>query len=72
MTIEQAKEIKSILVLIKDHIPSHMVDRIFHYYKTHFEPRAIKPCTCSPKYWNQMLIKLRDKVELVLSDEQGN
>ena len=72
MTIEQAKDIKNVLITIKDHIPSTHVDRIFHYYKSHISLKATKPCTCSPKYWNEMLIKLRDKVESVLANEPNN
>ena len=56
MTQEQALEVKDILLQIKDHIPATHVDRIFHYYKTYIDSNAHKPCTCTPKYWNEMLI----------------
>lgn len=72
MTEEQALEVKDILLQIKDHIPATHVDRIFHYYRTYIDNNAIKPCTCSPKYWNEMLIALRNKVESVLTNESTN
>ena len=67
MTLEQAQEVKDILKTIHDHIPATHVDRIFHYYKSYVNPDANKPCTCSPKDWNRMLIELKDKVENTLA-----
>ena len=67
MTLEQAQEVKDILKTIHDHIPATHVDRIFHYYKSYVNPDANKPCTCSPKDWNRMLIELKDKVEVTLT-----
>jgi hypothetical protein len=43
MTLEQALEVKSILLDIRDSIPATHVDRIFHYYKTYIDPNANKP-----------------------------
>ena len=67
MTLEQAQEVKSILLDIRDSIPATHVDRIFHYYKTYIDPNASKPCTCSPRYWNEFLIALKNKVEATLT-----
>jgi len=67
MNKEQALDVKSILVTIHDSIPATHVDRIFHYYKSYIDPNAGKPCTCSPKDWNRMLIELRNKVEATLA-----
>jgi hypothetical protein len=67
MTHTEALEVKDILLQIRDHIPATHVDRIFHYYKSFIDPNAGKPCTCSPKDWNRMLIQLRDKVEATLA-----
>ena len=67
MTQEQALEVKSILLQIRDSIPATHVDRIFHYYKSYIDPNAIKPCTCSPRYWNEFLIALKNKVEETLN-----
>ena len=67
MTLEQAQEVKDILITIHDHIPATHVDRIFHYYKSYVNLDANKPCTCSPKDWNRMLIELKDKVEVTLT-----
>ena len=67
MTLEQAQEVKDTLKTIHDHIPATDVDRIFHYYKSYIDPNAGKPCTCSPKDWNRMLIELRNKVENTLA-----
>jgi hypothetical protein len=67
MTLEQAQEVKDILKTIHDHIPATHVDRIFHYYKSYIDPHAGKPCTCSPKDWNRMLIELKNKVEATLA-----
>ena len=67
MTLEQAQEVKDILKTITDNIPATHVDRIFHYYKSYVNPDANKPCTCSPKDWNRMLIELKDKVEVTLT-----
>jgi hypothetical protein len=67
MTQEQALEVKSILLQIRDSIPATHVDRIFHYYKMYIDPNASKPCTCSPRYWNEFLIALKNKVEETLN-----
>ena len=67
MNKEEALDVKSILVTIHDSIPATHVDRIFHYYKSYIDPNAGKPCTCSPKDWNRMLIELRNKVEATLA-----
>ena len=67
MTREQALEVKSILLDIRDSIPATHVDRIFHYYKSYIDPNASKPCTCSPRYWNEFLIALKNKVEETLN-----
>jgi hypothetical protein len=72
MTLEQAQEVKDILKTIHDHIPATHVDRIFHYYKSYVNPDANKPCTCSPKDWNRMLIELKDKVENTLNQVTAN
>jgi hypothetical protein len=71
MTFEEAKDVKSILVTIHDHIPATYVDRIFNYYKSYIDPNAGKPCTCSPKDWNRMLIELRNKVEATLTSYEN-
>ena len=67
MTQEQALEVKSILLQIRDSIPATHVDRIFHYYKTYIDPNANKPCTCNPGYWNDFLMALKNKVEETLT-----
>jgi hypothetical protein len=67
MTHEQALEVKQVLLQIRESIPPNLVDPIFNYYRTYIDPSAGKPCTCQPKYWNQMLLKLKDKVEVTLS-----
>ena len=73
MTHEQALEVKQILMDCRGTIPATHVDRIYHYYKTFINPSAGgKPCTCSPKYWNQFLIELRDKVEATLASYEKN
>jgi len=72
MTFEEAKDVKSILVTIHDSIPAIHVDRIFNYYKSYIDPNAGKPCTCSPKDWNRMLIELRNKVEETLNQVTVN
>ena len=67
MTQEQAQEIKDILLQIRGSIPSNLVDPIYNYYKTHINPGFVRPCTCQPKYWNQMIVELRNKVEVTLN-----
>ena len=67
MTHTQALEVKQVLLQIRDSIPPNLVDPIFNYYRTYIDPHAGKPCTCQPKYWNQMLLKLKDKVEVTLN-----
>jgi hypothetical protein len=67
MTHTEAQEVKDLLKTITDNIPATHVDRIFHYYKSYIDPNAGKPCTCSPKDWNRMLIELRNKVEATLA-----
>jgi len=68
MTHAQALEVKELLLKITDHIPSNLVDPIFNYYTTYIAPGAGKPCTWQPKYWNDMLIQLKNKVESILSN----
>lgn len=68
MTKEQALEVKQILMDCRGTIPATHVDRVYHYYKTFINPNVGgKPCTCSPKYWNEFLTALRDKVENTLT-----
>lgn len=67
MTHAQALEVKQVLMQIGGSIPPNLVDPIFNYYKTYVDPGAGKPCTCQPKYWNQMLIGLKEKVEATLA-----
>jgi hypothetical protein len=72
MTYEQALEVKQILMDCRGTIPATHVDRVYHYYKTFINPSAGgKPCTCSPRYWNEFLIALRDKVEATLASYEG-
>jgi hypothetical protein len=72
MTHEQALEVKQVLLQIGGSIPSNLVDPIFNYYKTYVDANMGKPCTCQPKYWNQMLIGLREKVEQTLNQVTSN
>jgi hypothetical protein len=67
MTHAQALEVKQVLMQIGGSIPPNLVDPIFNYYKTYIDAGAGKPCTCQPKYWNQMLTELKDKVEATLA-----
>jgi hypothetical protein len=67
MTKQEALEVKDVLLQIRGSIPATYVDRIFHYYKSYVDPNMVKPCTCQPKYWNQMLEGLRNKVESTLA-----
>lgn len=67
MTHEQALEVKQVLLQIHSSIPANLVDPIFNYYTTYIAPGAGKPCTCNPKYWNDMLIQLKEKVEVTLA-----
>jgi hypothetical protein len=71
MNKEQAQEVKDLLITIHDSIPATHVDRIFQYYKSYIDPNAGKPCTCSPKDWNRMLIELRNKVEATLASYEN-
>ena len=68
MNKDQAQEVKDILMQITDHIPSHLTDRIYTYYTTYIKPGHPRPCTCTPRYWQDMLNELRDKVELVINE----
>ena len=63
MTYTQALEVKQVLLQIGGSIPANLVDPIYNYYKTYINANAAKPCTCSPRYWNEMLIELKNKVE---------
>jgi hypothetical protein len=67
MTHTEALEVKQILMDCNGTIPATHVDRVYHYYRTHIDSSVVKPCTCQPKYWNQFLIALRDKVEQTLT-----
>jgi hypothetical protein len=71
MTQQQALEVKSVLLEIRDSIPATYVDRIFHYYKSYIDPNAGKPCTCQPRYWNEFLMALKDKVETTLNSYEA-
>ena len=73
MTQQQALEVKQILMDCRGTIPAQYVDRIYHYYKTFINPNVGgKPCTCSPKYWNEFLMALKDKVEATLASYEEN
>ena len=68
MTHTEALEVKEILMACNGSIPATHVDRVYHYYKTFINPNVGgKPCTCSPRYWNEYLIALKDKVEQTLN-----
>jgi hypothetical protein len=71
MTHTQALEVKELLLKITDHIPANLVDPIFNYYSSYVAPGAAKPCTCQPKYWNQMLEELKTKVEVTLASYEA-
>ena len=68
MNKDQAQEVKDILMQITDHIPNHLTDRIHIYYTMYIKPGHPKPCKCTPRYWQDMLNELRDKVELVINE----
>ena len=70
MTLEQAQEVKELLIQCQGTIPANLVHPIFEVYKTHLSPGATMPCTCSPKSWNEILAQLKDKVEATLSEAQ--
>ena len=73
MTQQQALEVKQILMDCRGTIPAQYVDRIYHYYKTFINPNVGgKPCTCSPRYWNEFLMALKDKVEATLASYEEN
>ena len=73
MTQQQALEVKQILMVCRGTIPATHVDRIYHYYKTFINPNVGgKPCTCSPRYWNEFLMALKDKVEATLASYEEN
>jgi len=73
MNKEQALEVKDILMQCNGTIPATHVDRVYHYYKTYINPNVGgKPCTCSPKYWNEFLIALKNKVEETLAGYEEN
>jgi hypothetical protein len=67
MTHSQALEVKQVLLQIAGSIPPDLVNPIFNYYKTYINPGAGKPCTCQPRYWNDMLNELKNKVEATLA-----
>ena len=67
MTLEQALEVKEILMKCQGSIPADLVHPIFNEYKTHISPGATMPCTCSPKSWNELLRQLKDRVETTLN-----
>jgi hypothetical protein len=67
MTQEQAQMVKSLLVEIRDTLPADKVDTIYNWYKEFINPNHGKPCTCQPKYWNDMLVGLKNKVEETLA-----
>jgi len=67
MTQEQAQMVKSLLVEIRDTLPADKVDTIYNWYKEFINPNHGKPCTCQPKYWNDMIMGLKSKVEETLA-----
>ena len=73
MTHTEALEVKQILMDCNGTIPATHVDRVYHYYKTFINPNVGgKPCTCSPRYWNEFLAVLKDKVEATLASYEEN
>lgn len=71
MNKDQALEVKNVLMQIQGSIPANYVDRIFYYYRSYIDPSYTKPCTCQPKYWNAMLIALKDRVEETLNSYEN-
>lgn len=71
MTLEQAHTVKALLLEIKDTLPADKIDTIFNWYKEFINPNHVKPCTCNPRYWNDMIIGLRDKVETTLNSYEA-
>jgi hypothetical protein len=68
LTLEKAREIKSILDQIRDSIPSTLVDYVYVHWKMYLAPNAGKPCSCNPKPWIGMLEGLRNLVNDFLAN----
>jgi len=71
MTLEQAHTVKALLLEIRDTLPADKVDTIFNWYREFINPNHVKPCTCNPRYWNEMITRLRDEVETTLNSYEA-
>lgn len=67
MTVEQAQEVKGLLMQIRDNIPASLVNPIWDAYSKYVSPGESKPCTCKPANWQRIVDMLKQKVESTLN-----
>jgi hypothetical protein len=63
LDLEYARGIqRTILDQISDTVPSRLVDPLWQTYSQEIGVIKSPPCTCTPKYWKQVVDSLRDLV----------
>lgn len=64
LDLEYAQGIqRTILDHISDTVPSRLVDPLWQTYSQEIGEIKSAPCTCTPKYWKQIVDALRNLVE---------
>lgn len=64
LELEYAQGIqRTILDHITDTVPSRLVDPLWQTYSQEIGEIKSPPCTCTPKYWKQVVDSLRNLVE---------
>ena len=64
LDLEYAQGIqRTILDHITDTVPSRLVDPLWQTYSQEIGEIKSPPCTCTPKYWKQIVDSLRALVE---------
>jgi len=67
MSKERAEGIqRTLLDDIKDTIPARLIDPLWETYQQEVGRMKTRPCTCTPKYWLQIVEELRAAVSQAL------
>lgn len=74
LTLQRAKEIKMVFLneIEKQRtIPGHLVQPFWEFYSQEFNPGefSAQPCTCTPKYWAQMVTNVVNEVNAAFAED---
>jgi hypothetical protein len=74
LTLQRAQEIKRVFLnQIEESrtVPAHMVQPFWEFYSQEFSPGEFthQPCTCTPKYWLQMVTNVVNAVNEAFAED---